>query len=103
MDVITQTVLRLQKASAEKLAKSNAIAGQRVLLELEDNTDMSINNTIEILKTNGVIKLSNILSAELCNQCLEMINNSLQDAINTGIKEYYTIQDFTQLPIYNII
>lgn len=83
VNVIAETLKRLQIKNMEKEVKHKIAVEKRILLKLEDNN--LDNNLCEILLNKGIIRLNNVLSHDLCDKALVSINNKLKnDIINNN-------------------
>ena len=78
VSVIAQTMSRLQSAHRESQERTDLAIQQRVLLPLE--VDSTISST-ETLSSQGVVRINSVLSHDLCDACLEVINERLAEAI----------------------
>ena len=78
MNVIAYTLSRLEMASSEAKAATDIMLKQRVLLELEPST---LDTACARLERDGVVRINDVMPADLCDRCLQAINDSLAAAI----------------------
>lgn len=79
--MIASTLSRLQLEGEKAKAKSELALGHNVRQVLEPCVTGS---ELATLIQDGVVRINNVLSAELCDECLDLISQELDAAINAG-------------------
>ena len=83
--VIAETYRRLQHKEAEAAAAYEQALQNRVILNLDETS--GICNLSEVLLAEGVVRVNDILSQDLCDACLQQINAELAGSIDKGATE----------------
>jgi len=78
MLVIAATIKRLQTSSDASATRTMEVLKERVLEELEASLPV---DACTVLNRNGIVRLRNVLSADICDRCLAAISKDLAHEI----------------------